>query len=79
MNTNTATETSYDELLDRNAVLSTEVLDLKRTVILLSQQLVTLRRGMFGRSYAAPLSIYIPPAAAGRKSSLPINLYTGWK
>lgn len=50
MSKSALSEVSYDELAVENAVLSTENLDLKRTVILLSQQLVTLRRGMFGKS-----------------------------
>ncbi len=50
MSKSALSEVSYDELAVKNAVLSTENLDLKRTVILLSQQLVTLRRGMFGKS-----------------------------
>lgn len=50
VSTNAVKEISYDELLSHNAVLTSEVLDLKRTVILLSHQLVTLQRGMFGKS-----------------------------
>lgn len=69
MSTDAATELSYEELITHNGALLTENADLKRTVLLLSHQLTTLKRGMFGRSSeklsdgAVPLALFPEPEA----------------
>ncbi len=50
MTTNTATTLSYEDLLSQNGDLLTKIESLERTVSLLSHQLVSLRRGVFGKS-----------------------------